>query len=219
MAPIICRNISFLLGFKKMLPPTAPFAIRVIAREDLPLVLDWSRETHREHVQRSPQNFSDHPDSILWMENLRRRVIEAIEQETPGSAGFVATIGAQLMGFVLMAERPPQTRAERQLRRYVDVIEVHVSPSGRGRGIGQALLQRGTQEMLARGYPGVAATVWAGNIASQHMVTAAGMTEELRFYTIRNPVPPPPPSPPDLRPLLAVCLLICCGLMLALLVD
>jgi hypothetical protein len=51
------------------------------------------------------------------------------------------------------------------------------------------------------------------------MVTAAGMTEELRFYTIRNPVPPPPPSPPDLRPLLAVCLLICCGLMLALLVD
>ncbi|MGO4855262.1 GNAT family N-acetyltransferase [Phaeovulum sp. W22_SRMD_FR3] len=195
-----------------------PFAIRQVAREDLPQILDWSRQTHLEHVRRSPDNFSDHPDSILWMENLRRRVVEAVEQGSPGHVGYVATHGARLLGFVLMAERAPQTRSERHLRRSADVIEVFVCPSGRGRGIGQALLRRGTEEMLARGCPGVAASVWAGNVASQKMVVAAGLREELRHYAVRNPKPQPPPESPDLRPLLVVCLMVCFGLLVALFV-
>ena len=193
-----------------------PFAIRLVAREDLPHILNWSRQTHLEHVRRSPENFSDHPDAILWMENLRRRVVEGVEQESPGHIGYVATSGAQLLGFVLMAERAPQTRAERHLRRSVDVVEVYVCPAGRGRGIGQALLRRATEEVLARGYPGVAASVWAQNVASQKMVVAAGFQEELRLYAVRNPKQQPPQAPPDLRPALLACLLLCFGLLVAL---
>lgn|GEM_PF-4485743 len=151
------------------------FIIRAAELGDIDKAVALSRITQSEHADRLPLAFSrsDAPFAA-------RAYPEIIKRKMPGEV-FVAVRDGDIIGHIgyHVVDMPAP---EKHHHRAATVLDLSVSPSCRGRGVGGQLLARALDEMKLDGVTRVDAQVWNDNTSSEKMFESAGFEATFREF-------------------------------------
>lgn len=148
-------------------------------------IRDYDARRDREDVIRCVAALQDFERSLEPAlppgERIARRYVEAMLQRCAAYEGrvFVASAAAELVGFVCVLARIPETAPDEYARPHAAVGELFVDPAHRGVGVGSRLLSRAEAHARVRGADRLRVQVLAANDGARQLYEGFGFRDRL----------------------------------------
>lgn len=106
----------------------------------------------------------------------RRALLSALDRPQPGTELFIASLGGEPAGCLLMWTLEDYFSQET----YAHVSVIAVTKAAEGKGVGRALLAHADRWARERGHQRISLSVFEGNQRAQRLYERAGYTTEMR---------------------------------------
>lgn len=150
---------------------------RPATRSDLTAVLEISRQTFDEHLERQPEIFTEKS-----ADNLARELRQYFSTQSNGTTQlYVVEEDGVVLGHVYVRIQPWQHGEDREDMLAL-ISDISFRPDRRGMGLGKRALAYVEEQLRSEGVTKIAATVWRDNIASDAMFSSEGFVRDTTIF-------------------------------------